>query len=173
MRNFYLNTYNILVNSRKVFKENWLVKGSGLERHHIIPKHIGGTNDETNYTYLTRREHIVAHFLLWKIHKNNGDRWAVCIMSGHKIDNVGEKHPCWGKPLSEEHKEKLRSRKRSAESKERYSKSKLGEKNSFFGKKHTAKNLVRMHPIVECPHCKKKGNKGNMIRWHFDNCAVK
>ena len=27
--------------------------------------------------------------------------------------------------------------------------------------------------ILECPHCHKTGNLGNMKRWHFDNCAVK
>ena len=24
--------------------------------------------------------------------------------------------------------------------------------------------------IISCPHCSKKGNVGNMKRWHFDNC---
>lgn len=24
--------------------------------------------------------------------------------------------------------------------------------------------------IIECPHCKKTGNYGNMKRWHFDRC---
>lgn len=26
---------------------------------------------------------------------------------------------------------------------------------------------------VECPHCGKQGNSGNMNRWHFDNCKMK
>ena len=26
--------------------------------------------------------------------------------------------------------------------------------------------------VIECPHCKKSGNVGNMKRWHFDNCKV-
>ena len=30
-------------------------------------------DDENNYTYLTVREHIIAHFLLWKIYKNPND----------------------------------------------------------------------------------------------------
>jgi len=24
--------------------------------------------------------------------------------------------------------------------------------------------------IIQCPHCDKKGNVGNMKRWHFDKC---
>lgn len=26
--------------------------------------------------------------------------------------------------------------------------------------------------IIECPHCKKTGNVGNMKRWHFENCKL-
>jgi len=48
-------------------------RGSNLHKHHILPKHSGGRNTEDNYTYLTIREHIIAHFLLWKIYKNPND----------------------------------------------------------------------------------------------------
>ena len=27
--------------------------------------------------------------------------------------------------------------------------------------------------IIECPHCNKTGNVGNMKRWHFDQCKKK
>lgn len=47
--------------------------GSDLHRHHILPVHMGGKDEDINYTYLTVREHIIAHFLLWKIHKNPND----------------------------------------------------------------------------------------------------
>ncbi len=36
------------------------------ERHHIIPKSIGGTNDPTNLVLLTPKEHFVCHHLLTK-----------------------------------------------------------------------------------------------------------
>jgi hypothetical protein len=68
----YLSIYNNLCQSKKQLKESW-GKGSGLHRHHIVPVHAGGTDDESNFTYLTVREHIIAHFLLWKIHKNPND----------------------------------------------------------------------------------------------------
>ncbi len=41
------------------------------ERHHIIPKCLGGTDDEDNLVYLTAEEHYVAHQLLVKMHPNN------------------------------------------------------------------------------------------------------
>ena len=68
----YLSVYHNLCQSKKQLKEHW-VPGSGLHRHHIIPVHSGGTDNEDNLTYLTPREHVIAHFLLWKIHKNPND----------------------------------------------------------------------------------------------------
>lgn len=35
-----------------------------VEKHHIIPRSFGGTNDSTNIVRLTAREHLVCHRLL-------------------------------------------------------------------------------------------------------------
>lgn len=40
------------------------------ERHHIIPKSLGGTNSKDNIINLTAREHFIAHLLLVKATKN-------------------------------------------------------------------------------------------------------
>mgnify|MGYP003333283661 CR=1 FL=1 len=68
----YLSIYHNLCSSRSQLKERW-GKNSGLHRHHILPKHVGGLDEETNYTYLTVKEHVLAHRLLWKIYKNPND----------------------------------------------------------------------------------------------------
>jgi hypothetical protein len=34
---------------------------------------MGGTDEDCNLTYLNIREHIIAHYLLWKIYKNPND----------------------------------------------------------------------------------------------------
>jgi hypothetical protein len=41
------------------------------ERHHIIPKCLGGTNTEENLVLLSGREHYVCHKLLTYIYSNN------------------------------------------------------------------------------------------------------
>lgn len=41
------------------------------EKHHIIPKCLGGTNDESNYARLTAPEHYIAHQLLVVLFKGN------------------------------------------------------------------------------------------------------
>ena len=68
----FINIYTNLCESRKSNKEFYKPK-SGLHRHHIIPEHSGGSNEESNLTYLTIREHIIAHYLLWKINKDPND----------------------------------------------------------------------------------------------------
>ena len=42
-----------------------------IERHHIIPKCMGGTNDKTNLIELTAREHFIIHKLLCEIYPDN------------------------------------------------------------------------------------------------------
>lgn len=37
-----------------------------VEKHHIIPSSLGGTDDKTNLVKLTAREHFVCHLLLTK-----------------------------------------------------------------------------------------------------------
>jgi hypothetical protein len=46
------------------------------ERHHIIPKCMGGGNEEKNMVSLTAREHFIAHKLLVKIYPEVGGLWA-------------------------------------------------------------------------------------------------
>lgn len=51
------------------------------ERHHIIPKSMGGNNKKANIVELTPREHFIAHLLLWKIHRNVSMSYAMWQMS--------------------------------------------------------------------------------------------
>lgn len=41
------------------------------EKHHIIPRCLGGTDEARNLILLTGREHYIAHSLLWKMHPSN------------------------------------------------------------------------------------------------------
>lgn len=40
------------------------------EQHHIVPKSLGGTDDESNLVRVPVRLHYVLHCLLYKIHKD-------------------------------------------------------------------------------------------------------
>jgi hypothetical protein len=50
--------------------------------HHIIPKHMGGTDDPTNLIELTVEEHAEAHRLLYEQHGNWQDYCAWQALSG-------------------------------------------------------------------------------------------
>jgi len=52
-----------------------------VEKHHILPRALGGSDDSSNLVVLTSREHFIAHALLAKIH--GGVMWqAIMIMNG-------------------------------------------------------------------------------------------
>lgn len=51
------------------------------EKHHIIPKYLGGTNDEKNLIILTYRQHILAHLLLYRKYNNYQDLMAYKLMT--------------------------------------------------------------------------------------------
>lgn len=54
-----------------------------IEEHHIIPKCVGGNDDQENLVLLTAREHFIAHILLAKIH--GGALWH----AAHMMSNMG------------------------------------------------------------------------------------
>lgn len=57
-------------------------KGIYTERHHILPKSLGGDNDVTNLIYVTAKVHFILHRLLVKIHPSSNKLkfafWAMC-----------------------------------------------------------------------------------------------
>ena len=56
-----------------------------VEKHHIIPRCLGGTDDITNIAILTPEEHFLAHQLLVKMYpKSSPLVKAVVIMTAHQ-----------------------------------------------------------------------------------------
>jgi len=83
----YIKHYNTLMTrslSRKI--------DGYVERHHIIPKCIGGNDDLSNIAILTAREHYIAHLLLMKIYPNENKliysaRMMTVDKNGERINN--------------------------------------------------------------------------------------
>lgn len=96
-------------------------------KHHIIPRHAGGTDDPSNLVELTIEEHANAHKLLYEKYGRDEDRWAWLGLSGQigkdeilrqiamaqkgmkKPDGFGEKISVFRKTFkySEESKKKM------------------------------------------------------------------
>lgn len=57
------------------------------ERHHIVPRCLGGSDDKSNIAVLTAEEHFVAHQLLVKMYPGNRDLvYATQLMTLHQTD---------------------------------------------------------------------------------------
>lgn len=50
--------------------------------HHIIPKHMGGTDDPSNLVELTRKEHAMAHLKLYEEFGKKEDLGAYYLLTG-------------------------------------------------------------------------------------------
>lgn len=91
------NTENIKISIQKLernknFKADQKNK---FEKHHIIPRHSGGSNDPSNIVLVTKREHLIAHWIRWKVFDEDGDYRAFLFrksipgeVSDRQIQNV-------------------------------------------------------------------------------------
>ena len=75
----YVNVYYSIIKNRL---DN-PVEGY-VERHHIVPKSEGGTDNDDNIVALTAREHYICHLLLAKIYDDHKMYSAVVFMQAAK-----------------------------------------------------------------------------------------
>ena len=79
----YTRIYESIINRAK---ERTLT--DGYERHHIIPRCLGGTDDKENLVKLTPEEHYVAHQLLTKMYPaHSGLAYAAILMCSNRATN--------------------------------------------------------------------------------------
>jgi hypothetical protein len=64
----YPSIYKNLINKRLLLPAS---QEGYSEKHHIIPRSLGGADIKNNIVHLTAREHFIAHLLLCKIHQND------------------------------------------------------------------------------------------------------
>ena len=80
----YKNIYNQLIEKAKART----LENAYVEKHHIVPRSMGGSNDDSNLVNLTAKEHFVAHHLLWKIYRNREMVHAFMLMCNIKRNGV-------------------------------------------------------------------------------------
>lgn len=112
----YKKIYDSLIERSK----NRVIEGY-VEKHHIIPKCLGGSDDSDNIAILTPEEHYVAHQLLVKLYPGHrGLVWAAIQMSGHSENFERSKNKIYGW-LRRKHAHNAKQR--------------IGNKNGSYGKK--------------------------------------
>lgn len=142
------------------------------ERHHVIPRCIGGGDNSENLVDLTAEEHYVAHQLLVKIYPSVGQLAYAVVLMAPKC--TGNKVYGWlrrriiGVPKSPEHRAKIgaanrrrtygpaslatrakmsasqRGRKHSDESRAKISAGNAGKKKPPFSPEHRAKLVAKL-----------------------------
>ena len=112
-------------------------EGVYYELHHIIPRSFGGSNSPSNLVKLTAKEHYVAHALLWRMkfgtHYHEKMVRAVRMMmapdlkSGRTYKPHSRVYQTVREEFSQLHSVRMK-----------------GEKNPFFGKKHSPEVMERI-----------------------------
>jgi len=112
---------------------------SYTEKHHIVPKSLGGADDDSNLVHLTAREHCLAHLLLAKIH--GGKMWHAANMMTLRFKLTSKAYAIaqknHAKAASAQHKGKPRSEK----TKQKISLGQVGKKGNSFKSPIMATNI--------------------------------
>jgi hypothetical protein len=88
LENKYTKWYYNIVDYRKKFP---LLKNK--EKHHIVPKSLGGDNSHSNLVNLSPREHFVCHLLLTKMLTSTNKKkmvhafWRICNCKKYSINS--------------------------------------------------------------------------------------
>lgn len=172
----YRRLYNSVIQNAKSQKR---LKHSGVyfEKHHILPRSLGGDNSKDNTVLLTAREHFLAHWLLWKIEEGEAKNkmayafFKMCRKSefrstrpsttgykyeiARKANAVAMRNLHLDKVVSKETRQKMSI----------FASARTGEKNSFFGKTHTVENKRKQSERAKVTH-KGEGNP-NVKIWNI------
>lgn len=107
------------------------------EKHHIIPRSLGGNDDPDNLVNLTAREHFICHWLLTKIHIGEAKHKMLHALRMLRAEKIGQTR----------YKTKITARVY-ANLKEEYallqSVKFKGSGNGFYGKYHTAESKAKI-----------------------------
>jgi len=198
LENEYTNEYYKIINASK---QNSKMSPFYVEKHHIIPRCIGGNNSSENLVYLRAADHLKCHELLVNMTEgtNHGKMWSALWRMMNKQSKNQQRDYIIPYDLYE------LARSKHAEA---HSKRMTGEGNSFYNKKHTdetrkvmserkkgksyeeifgvekAKEMrlrraqestgrKRDIKIVTCEFCGTSGGFTIMQRWHGDKCRYR
>lgn len=122
--------------------------GYYVERHHVIPKSMGGSDSADNFVLLTGREHLLAHRLLCKMYPESSSLFFALYQM--TIDQRDRGYTISSR-LYEKAKIKFASNQlgdlnpaRRPEVREKMSLTRKGKPSAFKGKKHSAEALKKI-----------------------------
>jgi hypothetical protein len=169
----YQNVYNQIIERAKTRQ----LEGY-KEKHHIIPRCLGGNDDLSNLVELTAREHILCHMLLCELYPHECKlKHALFLMSIGKKKSKHKTHILSSRVyerLKKEYSDFLTGKKQSKDTKDKKSKAmtkvwanKTKEEMSSKGKKCWSTRVKNGTNKVTELHASKisKALKGRKITW--------
>lgn len=165
-----MGTYDEFINNILATRGRFACGDKYHERHHIIPKCLGGTDNEDNLIDLYAREHFIAHKLLMEENPNNDSlvyAWScMAFFKGGYVlrqeltpEEYEEARIALGKVVSRSNS----NRTWSEESKQKLRQSVSGSKNNMYGRpwwdenvpqekiNEWRKNLIESHAKYKIP----------------------
>jgi hypothetical protein len=149
------------------------------ERHHVVPRCMGGGEEPENLVALAAEEHFVAHQLLVKIHPhsfglkfaafsigNQTNKRYAWLRKRHSAEMSGANNPMKNPAVASKTGAALKGRVFSGETLARMSAAKAGENHFFYGKlrpEHAAAMSGENNPSRR-PEVRKKQSEAHLGR---------
>lgn len=139
-----------------------------VERHHIVPRSLGGDDDLDNIVALTPKEHFVCHLLLVRMTEGRDQikmKYAATLLAGYDGKYItGRLYESLRQGWTQD-KEHIRKR----------TNARLKNGHRWLSEKAKRKigdaNRGRKLPRVECEICGKSVDPGNYTKSHGPNCG--
>ena len=130
----YAHIYDAFIADRRLKESAHLVTGDYTERHHILPRSLGGGDEPGNLIELLPEDHIRAHVLLGAIH--GGSMWkSVTAMMGNRkrYDRAPTRRELTAVALA----------------RVKYGRECRGEGHNFFGQSHRADSKAKTSATLQ------------------------
>ncbi len=196
--NKYSRIYNNIVSNAQA---RILDRSIYTEKHHIVPKSLGGVDNKDNLVSLTAREHFICHRLLTRMTLGENKRkmtYAIWIMCNNKNFAQQNRHvpnslvyaqirSAFSETVSAKFKgvkktySYWKDKTHTSETKQQQSLIKQGENNPMWGRTQSADTIARItakqkgiaKPRFICEHCNKSiGGASNYKQHHGSNCKL-
>jgi hypothetical protein len=95
LQNKYSKYYFNIIDSAK---SRVLSSDTYTERHHILPKSLGGNDSSANIIKLTAREHFICHWLLTKI--VSPDKKVKMVFALHRMKSINKRQQRYSTPIT-------------------------------------------------------------------------
>jgi hypothetical protein len=108
-----------------------------VERHHVIPRSLGGSDNADNLVDLTAREHFVCHWLLTKIYTGDARYKMLNALRMMRAEKIGQQR--YNNKITARVYENIKEEYAQLQSVLR-----SGKGNGFYGKTHTEEARQRI-----------------------------